>query len=345
MRIAFPKEAPPETRVTLTPTVAAKFATLGAAVRLEAGLGAPLGFSDDAYREAGAEVVPKEGLLEGAEAVVRLNPLREDEARALPAGAVVVGLLDPFRNLGAVRALAERGVSALCMELIPRTTYAQKMDALSSQASLAGYAAVVLAAERLDKVLPMMSTPAGTIAPARVFVVGAGVAGLQAIATAKRLGARVEAFDTRPVVEEQVRSLGAKFVKIDVGETGQTAQGYATALTTEQLERQRQGMAKVCAASDIVITTAQVFGKRAPLLLTEEMVAGMRPGSVIVDLAAATGGNVAGTVAGEEVVKRGVRLVGLTNLPGAVARDASQMYAANVYNLIEHLWDLSLIHI
>lgn len=339
MRLAFPQEPPPETRITLTPTVADKLVKLGASVRLGAGLGAPLGFSDDLYTQVGAEVVSGENLLQGADLVVRLNPLQGDEVQALSPGTLLVSLLDPFRNPRTVRALAERGVSALCLELIPRTTYAQKMDVLSSQASLAGYAAVLVAAERIDKVLPMMSTPAGTIPPARVFIVGVGVAGLQAIATAKRLGARVEAFDTRPVVEEQVRSLGARFVKIDVGETGQTAQGYATALTPEQLKRQRQGMAKVCAASDIVITTAQVFGKPAPLLLTEEMVAGMRPGSVVVDLAASTGGNVAGTVAGEEVLIGGVRLIGLTNLPGTVARDASQMYAANVFNLIDHLWD------
>ncbi len=226
------------------------------------------------------------------------------------------------------------------MELIPRSTYAQKMDALSSQASLAGYAAVVIAAERIDKSLPMMSTPAGTIAPARVFVVGAGVAGLQAIATAKRLGARVEAYDTRPVVKEQVQSLGARFLEIDVGETGQTEQGYAKALTDEQLEMQRRQMAKVCAGSDVIVTTAQVFGRAAPKIITAEMVAGMRPGAVIVDLAASTGGNVEGTVADSEVLTdNGVRIVGLGNFPAEVARDASQMYANNVYFLIEHAFD------
>jgi NAD(P) transhydrogenase subunit alpha len=225
------------------------------------------------------------------------------------------------------------------MELIPRSTYAQKMDALSSQASLAGYAAVILAADRIDKALPMMSTPAGTISPARVLVIGVGVAGLQAIATAKRLGARVEAYDTRPVVEEQVQSLGARFVKIDVGETGQTAQGYAKALTEEQLALQRQQMARFCANADIVITTAQVFGRPAPRIVTAEMVAGMRPGSVIVDLAAATGGNVEGTVADREVEVGGVRILGLANMPGLVARDASQMYAANVAHLIDHAYD------
>ena len=340
MRLVVLQESSPETRVPLVPAAAEKLVKLGLEVAVEAGLGEHLGFADDAYRRAGAEVSSRRTELLGrAEVLAKLNPPSDAELDALEAGVVLVGLLDPFRNPDTVRTLADKQVSALCMELIPRSSYAQKMDVLSSQASLAGYAAVLVAAERIDKVLPMMSTPAGTIPPARVFVIGAGVAGLQAIATAKRLGARVEAFDTRPVVEEQVQSLGAKFVKIDVGETGQTEQGYAKALTDEQLARQRQGMAKVCAASDIVITTAQLFGKPAPRLLTQEMVAGMRPGSVVVDLAAATGGNVEGTKADEEVVIGGVRIIGLTNLPGTVARDASQMYASNVANLLEHLWN------
>src|SRR5690606_29300092 len=189
--------------------------------------------------------------------------------------------LDPFNEPALIQAFAAAGVSAVSLEMIPRTTLAQKMDALSSQASLGGYAAVLQAAARLRSALPMMMTPAGTLMPARVFVIGAGVAGLQAIATAKRLGARVEAFDTRPVVEEQVKSLGARFVKIDLGDTGQTAGGYAKALTPEQIAKQQAGMARVCAQSDIVITTAKVFGRRAPLLVTEPMIAGMKPGSVI----------------------------------------------------------------
>ncbi|MDW8356259.1 MAG: NAD(P)(+) transhydrogenase (Re/Si-specific) subunit alpha, partial [Bryobacterales bacterium] len=196
-----------------------------------------------------------------------------------------------FNERALVDRFAARGVSALSMELIPRTTRAQKMDALSSQANLAGYVAVILAAERLNKILPMMMTPAGTISPARVFVIGAGVAGLQAIATAKRLGAKVEAYDTRPAVEEQVRSLGAKFVKLDLGEIGQTQDGYARALTEEQLRKQREGMRTVCAEADVVITTAQVFGGRAPILVTTDMLDAMKPGSVVVDLAIESGGN------------------------------------------------------
>jgi len=231
------------------------------------------------------------------------------------------------------------GAIALSVELIPRSTIAQKMDALSSQANLAGYVAVILAAERLPKILPMMMTPAGTIAPARVLVIGAGVAGLQAIATARRLGARVEAYDTRPVVKEQVQSLGAKFVEIDVGETGQTKDGYAKQLTEEQLARQRAALARHCAEADVVITTAQVFGRRAPQIITAEMLDGMRPGSVVVDLAVETGGNVEGVELDREIERKGVRILGLANLPGRVPVAASQMYAANLANFIEHFWD------
>jgi NAD(P) transhydrogenase subunit alpha len=225
------------------------------------------------------------------------------------------------------------------MEMIPRITRAQKMDVLSSQANLAGYVAVIIAAERIAKIFPMMMTPAGTISPARVFVVGVGVAGLQAIATAKRLGARVEAFDTRPVVEEQVKSLGARFVKIDLGETGQTKDGYAKVLTEEQLQKQREGMAKVCAASDVVITTAQLFGRKAPLIITDEMVAGMARGSVLVDLAVESGGNIAGSQPDEEVDVNGVRIIGLANLPGKVAVNASQMFSSNMHALVDEFWD------
>ena len=225
------------------------------------------------------------------------------------------------------------------MEMIPRTTLAQKMDALSSQANLAGYTAVMLAAERLDKVFPMMMTPAGTIKPANVFIIGVGVAGLQAIATAKRLGARVDAFDTRPVVEEQVQSLGAKFVKVDLGETGETKDGYAKELTDEQKAMQQVAMAEVCAKADVVITTAQLFGRKAPVIVTQAMVESMKPGSVIVDLAVETGGNVEGSQVDEEVDINGVRILGLGNLPGRTCENASQMYSANLLALVDHFWD------
>lgn len=324
----------------LTPAAAGKLVGLGIDVRVEAGIGASLYIDDAVFEAAGARVVSDtEAALAEADVVVRLNPPTPYFVRSMRSGSLLVSFLDPFLKPELVKALAETGVDSLCMELIPRTTYAQKMDALSSQTSLAGYAAVVLAAERIDQALPMMSTPAGTIVPTRVFVVGVGVAGLQAIATAKRLGARVSAYDTRPVVEEQVKSLGARFVKIDVGDSGQTEQGYAQELTAEQLDRQRQQMLQFCAESDIVITTAQVFGRPAPRIISADMVAAMRPGSVIVDIAASSGGNVEGTVPGQETMIDGVRIVGLNSFPSLVARDASQMYASNVYNLIEHAFN------
>lgn len=331
---------PPERRLALVPAAIEKLRKLGHEVVLPAGYGAPLHLSDADLEKAGARVAAPATAVAAADLALVVAPPAPEALAGLRPGTAVAGFLDPFFSLPTVRALAERQLRALCVELMPRTTYAQKMDALSSQASLAGYVAVLVAAERIDKVLPMMSTPAGTIAPARVFVVGVGVAGLQAIATAKRLGARVDAYDTRPVVAEQVRSLGARFVEFDLGgEQGQTAQGYAKALTDEQLARQREQMAKVVAQSDIVITTAQVFGRPAPRLLSASAIAGMKPGSVVVDLAAATGGNVEGTVAGQEVVTpEGVRLVGLHPLPASVARDASAMYAANLVHLIGHAW-------
>jgi len=213
------------------------------------------------------------------------------------------------------------------------------MDALTSQANLAGYVAVILAANHLNRIIPMMMTAAGTIAPSRVFVIGVGVAGLQAIATARRLGARVSAFDTRAAVEEQVQSLGAKFLKVDLGETGETKGGYARALTSEQLVRQREAMMKQCAVSDVVITTAQVFGKKAPLIVTDDMIAAMREGSVIVDLAAESGGNVEGTVPDQVVVIHGVKVIGLENLTGRVAVHASQMYSSNLKSFVLEYWN------
>jgi len=329
---------PPERRLALVPATVERLVKLGHEVRLPTGYGAPLHLADEAFSAAGATMGAAEAVAAAADIALVVTPPAPDALEGLKEGTFVVGFLDPFFSLPTVAALAERKLRAMCVELMPRTTYAQKMDALSSQASLAGYVAVVVAAQRIDKVLPMMSTPAGTIAPARVFVLGVGVAGLQAIATAKRLGARVDAYDTRPVVAEQVRSLGARFVEFDLGgEQGQTEQGYAKALTDEQLARQREQMAKVVAQSDVVVTTAQVFGRSAPRLLDAAAIAGMKPGSVVVDLAASTGGNVEGAVAGEEIVTpEGVRIVGLHPLPASVARDASAMYAANLTFLLEH---------
>lgn len=341
MNIAAVREhVPGERRVAVTPQAVEKLTRLGGSLHLESGYGAPVNLADELYERAGATMhARRDELLAEAECLLTVAVPSSELVAALQPGSCLVGFMDPFRNLGLVREVATRGISSLCMELIPRSSYAQKMDALSSQASLAGYAAVIKAADRIDKSLPMMTTPAGTIAPARVFVIGVGVAGLQAIATAKRLGARVEAYDTRPVVEEQVQSLGARFVRIDVGDTGQTEQGYAKELSDEQLELQRQQMARHVANADIVITTAQLFGRPAPRIVSADMIAGMRPGSVAVDLAASTGGNIEGSVADQEVVVNGVRIIGLANLPAEVARDASMMYANNVSNLLEHAWD------
>jgi len=340
MRISVLRETHPgERRAALLPAHVKRLVELGAAVAVEAGLGAGAGAADGDYEAAGARVETDRGrLLAEGELLLRLRkPPVEDVAR-MAAGAIHVSLLDPFADRAPLEALAARGVSAVCMEMIPRTTLAQKMDALSSQANLAGYVAVILAAERLDRILPMMMTPAGTITPARVFVIGAGVAGLQAIATAKRPGPRVEAFDTRPVVKEQVESLGGRFFEVDLGETGQTQDGYARELTPAQLETQRQALAKRLAQCDVVVTTAQVFGRPAPRIVSAAMLAGMKPGSVVVDMAVETGGNVEGSVLDREVEIGGVRVVGLGNLPGRVAVHASQMYGSNLLAFVEHFW-------
>ena len=341
MKLFVPRETHPgETRVALVPELADRLVKLGASVEIESKLGKPVHLKDKDYEAVGVTIsADPAASLASADMVLRLRKPGVEEAGQMKQGALLVSTLEPFDSADLIKALAEAGVTALCMELSPRTTIAQKMDVLSSQASLAGYVAVVLAAERLDKIMPMMMTPSGTLNPARVFIIGAGVAGLQAIATAKRLGARVEAFDTRTVVEEQVQSLGAKFVKVDLGETGQTKDGYAKALTDEQLAIQRDAMAKHCAQADVVITTAQVFGRKAPLIITQDMVKGMKPGSVVIDLAAETGGNVECTKPGKEVSVNGVRVIGLANLPGHVAVHASQMYASNLVNLVEHFWN------
>lgn len=329
-----------ETRCALTPESVQRLVRLGLRLEFDAGLGAGAGIGDAELTAAGAAIaVEPARALGAADYVLRLHPPAAEALRAQKRGSAAIGFFDPFNRGELVNAAAEAGLRMIAMELIPRTTLAQKMDALSSQASIAGYVAVILAAERLPKVFPMMMTPAGTLAPARVFVIGAGVAGLQAIATARRLGARVEAYDTRPVVEEQVQSLGAKFVKFDLGETGQTKDGYAKALTEEQLRRQREAMARHCAGADVVIAAAQVFGRRAPVIVTDEMIRGMKPGSVVVDLAVETGGNVEGITPDREETRHGVRIVPFARLAARAARHASQMYASNLASLIEHFWD------
>lgn len=341
MRLFFPKEwQNGEKRIAAIPDTVARLVALGAEVVVESGLGASCHYNDEAYTAQGAIIAhDRNAALGEADMVLRLGKPPVDEVGSLKTGSLHVSFLDPFNEGELVDALAAREISAFSMEMLPRSTRAQKMDALSSQANIAGYIAVVLGATRLPAVLPMMMTPSGTLKPARVFIIGAGVAGLQAIATAKRLGARVDAFDTRPVVEEQVKSLGAKFVKVDLGDTGETKDGYAKELTPEQQDMQREAMAKVCEQSDLVITTAKLFGRKAPIIITADMVSRMKPGSVIVDLAIESGGNVEGAVLGEEVDKDGVRIVGLPCLEGHAPVHASQMYATNLLNFVDEFWD------
>lgn len=341
MNIAVMKETHPgETRVPMVPATVDRLVKLGAEVVVESGMGATCRFDDAAFEAVGARVATERSeMLTNADIVLRLRKPPIAEIPLMRRGSLHVSYLDPFNEVPLVDAMVAAGISGISLEMIPRTTLAQKMDVLSSQANLAGYVSVLLGTSHLDKILPMMTTPAGTIKPAKVFIIGVGVAGLQAIATARRLGARVEAFDTRPVVEEQVKSLGAKFVKVDLGETGQTKDGYATQLTPEQVALQKQGMAKACAQADLVITTAQLFGRPAPRIVDHAMIAQMQPGSVIVDMAVETGGNVEGSEVDKVVEIEGVKVIGLGNLPGRVALTASQMYSNNLGNFIAHFWD------
>lgn len=339
--IAFPVEDNhTEKRCALLPANVKAYTLLGATVLVEKGLGKHLHISDDEYAAAGAVVIKgRTELLQQADIVLSLHKLPVSDLNHLrDDNPLLISFLDPFNEYDYIQALCERNITGISMEMIPRISRCQKMDALSSQASLAGYVMVMNAVDHLDAVLPMMMTPAGTLKPAKVFVIGAGVAGLQAIATAKRLGASVTAFDTRQVVAEQVQSLGAKFLEIDLGQTGETGQGYAQALTPEQMQKQQQEQARCIADSDIVITTAQLFGRKPPVLISKQTVESMKPGSVIVDMAAESGGNVEGSVAGEVVKHHGVTIVGTGSWAGGVAKHASQMYANNLFNLITEFW-------
>jgi H+-translocating NAD(P) transhydrogenase subunit alpha len=338
--VGVPRETRPgERRVALTPTAAATLVKVGFRVVVEAGAGGEAGFSDEAYAERGTEVGSRDDAF-AADVLLRVRADTDDAGEPLRPGQVVIGLGNPLGSPETMASLAGRGVTLFALELLPRVSRAQPMDVLSSQATVAGYRAVLLAAEALPKMFPLLTTAAGTIPPARVFVVGAGVAGLQAIATARRLGAVVEAYDVRPAVREEVESLGARFLEIEL-DTGQAESSgqYAKELQDETLARQRELMTKTVAGSDVVITTALVPGRRAPVLVTAEMVAGMKPGSVVVDLAAEQGGNCEATVPGKTVVtKGGVRVVGPVDVASSVAADASQMYARNVTTFLQHLW-------
>ncbi len=332
MKIGVPKEtAPGEQRVALVPDGVRHQTEAGVDVLVEAGAGAAAAYPDETYAEAGAQIVTADELYAQADLVVRIGKV--DGVEPLRSGQTLVAFLQPLVETELAKALAERGVTSFSMDAIPRITRAQPMDALSSQATVAGYKAVLIAAGSIGKFFPMLTTAAGTIRPAKVMVLGAGVAGLQAIATARRLGAVVSAYDVRPAVKEQVESLGATFLELDV-EGAEGVGGYAIALHEDEQVRQQELLKLHAAATDAVISTALIPGKPAPLLLTEEAVAAMQPGSVIVDLAAEMGGNCAGTEAGKTVVKHGVTIVGETNLPATMPFHASQMYSRNVMSFL-----------
>ncbi|HET6794926.1 MAG TPA: Re/Si-specific NAD(P)(+) transhydrogenase subunit alpha [Acidimicrobiales bacterium] len=336
MRVGIPAEtSPDERRVAMVPSVVAAVTGLGAEVAVQAGAGASAGFSDDAYRQAGATIVKTVAEVLGkSDVVAKLQGPSLKEARALGEGSALIALFSPARMADVVKVLTDRRITSFSLELLPRTTRAQAMDALSSQATVAGYRSVLVAAGRLPRFFPMLMTAAGTVPPAKVLILGAGVAGLQAIATAKRLGAVVSAYDVRAAARGEVESLGAKFIDLGL-ETAEGTGGYAAEQAEEQQRRQREAMTAFVAEADVVITTAQIPGRPAPVLLTGDMVSAMRPGSVVVDLASDTGGNVEVSVRGEEVDHGGVAVLGLANPASALATHASQMYARNIANLLK----------
>ncbi|MEX1038077.1 MAG: Re/Si-specific NAD(P)(+) transhydrogenase subunit alpha [Acidimicrobiia bacterium] len=335
MRIAVPREPDSEHRVALTPQVVVRMVENRHQVTIESGAGSAAGFNDEQYRSAGADV--SSDPLAGADVVLVVGPPTPELIDRIPSDAVLIGFLDPFTAGPSVKAMIERGITSFAMEAIPRTTLAQSMDALSSQATAAGYQAVLTAATTSPRLFPMLVTAAGTVPPVKLLVLGAGVAGLQAIATAKRLGAVVSAYDIRPEVSQQIESLGAKFVAAPVDESAAAASGYAKEVADETQRRQQDALSPHVAESDVVITTAQIPGSPAPLLVSTEMVERMRPGSVIVDVAAPTGGNCEPTIPGETIVINGVTIVGALDLAGQVAYDASQMYARNVTSLLDRM--------
>ncbi len=352
MRIAVPKEIEVcERRVALIPDTVARLVKQGVEVWIEAGAGDRAFFTDAAYEAAGAKIIADTATLWGeADVLLKVSPPQEREDGRLETDllreeAVLIGFLNPLGNPSVVQQLTERKVTAISMEMIPRTTRAQSMDALSSQASIAGYKAVLIGAAALPKYFPMLTTAAGTIAPAKVFIMGAGVAGLQAIATARRLGAVVEAFDIRPAVKEEVQSLGAKFVEVKLEEETTAAGGYAKEISEASKQRTQEVVAEHVKNADVVITTAQVPGRKAPILVTEEMVAQMKIGSVIVDIAAEQGGNCACTDPGKDIVWNGVTIIGPINLPSSMPVHASQLYSKNVTSLLQLLIKDKALHL
>jgi proton-translocating NAD(P)+ transhydrogenase subunit alpha len=345
MRVGVPKETSPgERRVALVPELVPKLTGLGLEVSVQAGAGVAAGFPDLSYSAKGARVEPE--VLAAADIVLKVRRPSADEINRLCPGSTLIGLLDPYAADDVIQRLAERRVTALAMELMPRIARAQPMDALSAMSAIAGYKAVLLAANHLPKFFPLLMTAAGTIPPARVFVIGAGVAGLEAIGTAKRLGAVVEAYDTRPAVKEEVESVGARFVELSLDtKDAEEKGGYARAESPEFYSKQQEMMSRHVSAADVVITAALVRGHQAPILITEEMVRSMKPGSVIVDLASEQGGNCALTEPGRSLVRDGVTIVGPTNIPSSMPFHASEMYARTVNNFFMHLFHEGSIRI
>jgi len=337
MIVSIPKETVPgEQRVALVPELVPRLTKAGLDVVVQSGAGESAGFLDAAYAGKGARLEAE--VFDKADVLLKVQPPTLDEIGRMKENSLLISFLQPYTNIAAIKALAARKITAFSMELMPRITRAQPMDALSAMSTIAGYKAVLIAATRLPKFFPLLMTAAGTITPARVFVIGAGVAGLQAIGTARRLGAVVEAYDTRPAVKEQVESLGAKFAELGIAaKDAEDKSGYAKAQSEEFYQKQQEMMSKYVAAADVVIPTALVPGQRAPILITEEMVHGMRPGSVIVDLAAEQGGNCALTEPGQEIVKHGVIIIGPLNLPSTVPFQGSEMYARTVTSYLAHL--------
>lgn len=335
MRIAVPAEPQPERRVAITPQVALRLVEQRHEVRIGTGAGRGAGFDDDEYRATGAQVTDQP--YGGAEVVLVVGPPPLDQVESIPEGATLIGFLDPFGPHERISALNRRKVTSFAMEAIPRSTIAQSMDALSSQATAAGYSAVLAAASASPKIFPMLTTAAGTVPPVKVLVLGAGVAGLHAIANSKRLGAVVSAYDIRPEVKEQIESLGARFIAAPVDESAATTSGYAKEVSDETQRRQMDALAPHVANADVVITTAQIPGQAAPLLISREMVEGMDPGSVIVDVAASGGGNCELTAPGETVIHHGVTILGPLDLASRVPTDASQMYARNIVALLDRM--------
>ena len=339
MIIGVLKEPSPETRVSLLPEHIATFKKWNVAVQIEDGAGNTAFANNDKYTEAGATIKSRNEILSGSDIVLGINPIPQSEIAHLTPIAIgakiALGVFQPLYNTGLIKDFAANNVTVFSMDMLPRTTRAQSMDVLSSQANIAGYKAVLLAANLFPKYFPMFMTAAGSVPPAKMMILGAGVAGLQAIATAKRLGAVVEVFDTRPAVKEEVQSLGAKFIEVEGAADASKAGGYAVEQTEEFMQRQKAKIAESVAKADIVITTAQIPGKKAPILITSEMISAMKNGSVIIDIAAATGGNTEQTKNDETVVYNGVSIVGNSRLAGAMSSDASKLYGKNILNFLQ----------